>query len=123
MVSARHRFHGYGSLKYVYQHGQTTRGSLFAIKSTLNSRRQSYRVAVVVSRKVHKSAVTRNRIRRRLYEVFRLFEADIVEPYDIVLIVFSEEVATKPPDELQSQLEKQLKSAGLLVNRVVRQDQ
>jgi ribonuclease P protein component len=68
MISRTNRFHGYNSLRNVYRHGNTARGPLFAVKSLQNPRRKSYRLAVVVSRKVNKSAVARNRIRRRLYE-------------------------------------------------------
>jgi ribonuclease P protein component len=72
MISRSHRFHGYNSLRHVYRHGRMARGSQFAVKAALNPRRQTYRVAVVVSRKVNKSAVARNRMRRRLYELVRV---------------------------------------------------
>ncbi len=74
MIAKAHRFHGYGSLNFVYKNGKTERGPLFAVKSILNPKRSEYRMAVVVSRKVNKSAVARNRIRRRLYEIVRSLE-------------------------------------------------
>ena len=92
MISRQHRFRGYGSLKYVYKNGATVRGPLFAVKAIENPKRDSYRLAVVVSRKVNKSAVARNRIRRRLYEAVRQLEVDIIRPYDIVLTVFHNSV-------------------------------
>jgi ribonuclease P protein component len=122
MISGKHRFHGYGSLKYVYQRGQTTRGPLFSIKSVINPKRSNYRLAVVVSKKVHKSAVARNRIRRRIYEAFRLFEPDIAEPYDLVLTVFSDTAESEPIEKIHSQIKKQLQSSDVLVKRVVRQE-
>ncbi len=64
MISRKHRFHGYGSLKYVYKNGAAVRGPLFAIKFVENPKRDTYRLAVVISRKINKSAVARNRIRR-----------------------------------------------------------
>jgi ribonuclease P protein component len=66
MLSRTHRFHGYGSLKKVYANGKSVRGGLIGLKY-LAGGSKPYRVAVVVSKKVHKSAVVRNRIRRRLY--------------------------------------------------------
>jgi ribonuclease P protein component len=114
MISTKHRFHGYGSLKYVYRHGRTVRGPLFAIKSVSNPRRQSYRFAVVVSRKVNKSAVARNRIRRRLYETLRQMESSIDGGQDIVLTVFQDSILQEPPANLSRQLKKQLKEAGLI---------
>lgn len=118
MISAKHRFHGYGSLKRVYQDGKTVRGKAFSLKSLINPKRNTYRLAVVVSRKVHKSAVARNRIRRRLYEAVRLLEKDIVDPYDLVINVYSDSVLEEPPAKLQKQVEELLKSAGVVVKKV-----
>jgi ribonuclease P protein component len=118
MISRKNRFHGYGSLKFVYRNGVTTRGPLFAVKVVGNPKRAEYRVAVVVSRKVDKSAVRRNRIRRRLYEAVRSLASDIKEPYDIVLSVFSNAVLDEPYARLLKQLKKQLSEAGVLVKTI-----
>jgi ribonuclease P protein component len=114
MISRAHRFHGHGSLRYVYQHGQTVRGPLTALKFIENSRRTQYRLAVVVSKKVSKSAVTRNRIRRRLYEAVRSHEAQLIKPYDMVVTVFHEQLATLPADELQRLVNAQLRQAKII---------
>jgi ribonuclease P protein component len=114
MISTRHRFHGYGSLKYVYRHGHTVRGPLFAVKSINNPKRKSYRLAVVVSKKVNKSAVARNRMRRRLYEGVRGMEEHIVQPADIILTVYNEAVLDEPWNNLNKQLQKQFKDAGVI---------
>lgn len=114
MINRGHRFHGYGGLKYVYTHGQTVRGPLFAIKSIVNQRRKTYRLAVVVSRKVNKSAVVRNRIRRRIYEAVRQHQASIIQPYDIVVTVFHDTVAELTTEELQAQIKRQLTASQIL---------
>jgi ribonuclease P protein component len=114
MISRQHRFHGFNSLRQVYRHGTTVRGALFAIKAMPNSRRQTYRTAVVVSRKVSKSAVVRNRIRRRLYAVMRELGPELNRPYDIVVTVFHDTVLDSSQAELAGQLKKQLKDAGVL---------
>ena len=114
MISYKHRFHGYGSLKYAYRNGKTVRGPLFAVKYTLNPKRTEYRLAVVVSKKISKLAVKRNRMRRRLYEAVRLVESEITEPYDIVITVFSDQVVDVPNDELMSAVRAQLKQAGVI---------
>lgn len=114
MISRAHRFHGYNSLRQTYRHGTITRGSIFAVKSMLNQRRQTYRVAVVVSRKIHKSAVSRNRMRRRLYELVRELEPQITQPFDIVITVFQDALLETPPTQLRSQLKKQFKDAGII---------
>jgi ribonuclease P protein component len=114
MISKKHRFHGHGSLRFVYQRGQTVRGPLCAIKYILNERRKDYRLAVVVSKKIAKSAVVRNRIRRRLYESVRRQEEYIDKPYDMVITVFHETVASMPAEELEVMVRAQLKQAGII---------
>lgn len=114
MIARTHRFHGYGSLRYTYQHGQTVRGPLCSLRYVQNDRRKSYRLAVVASKKVSKSAVVRNRIRRRLYEAIRQHESEITKPYDIVLTVFSEQVAELPADEISRLVHAQLKQAKII---------
>jgi ribonuclease P protein component len=62
-----------------------------------------YRVSVIVAKKVHKSAVKRNRIRRRIYEIVR--KSDYApESTDLILTVFNEQVAYMPAEELEEQV-------------------
>lgn len=113
MIGKTHRFHGHNSLNYVYRQGKTVRGPLTALKYARNDRRSAYRVAVVVSRKVHKNAVVRNRIRRRLYEQIRLLSDQITEPYDIVFTVFHDTIAELPTEELSTLVRAQLHQAKI----------
>lgn len=80
------------------------------------SKRDDYRLAVVVSKKVSKSAVRRNRIRRRLFESVRRMRKDSAQswPYDFVLTVFHEDVATIPADEVESLVTDMLTKAEIL---------
>jgi ribonuclease P protein component len=73
-------------------------------------------VAVVVSRKVHKSAVARNRIRRRIYAAARDNLSDINQPYDIIFMVFSDRILEEPAASLDKQVKQQLTAAGVLKN-------
>jgi ribonuclease P protein component len=114
MISRQHRFHGYNSLRQAYRQGDTFRGPLFAVKAFHNPRRRTYRVAVVVSRKVNKSAVARNRMRRRLYELVRELDDQVTKPLDIVVTVFQNSLLETPHKELQAQLKKQFKDAGII---------
>jgi ribonuclease P protein component len=114
MIARTHRFHGYNSLRNVYRNGKTVRGPLFALKTVPNPNRKSYRAAVVVSRKVSKSAVARNRMRRRLYEQMREFESGITSPHDVVITVFSDNLLEAPHKEVAGHLKKQLRQAGIL---------
>lgn len=113
MLSFQHRFHGHGSLRYVYKNGQAVRSHAITIKYTHNPHRRHSRFAVVVSKKVHKSAVGRNRIRRRLYEVVRHEISKLNGAHDIAVMVFSSEVMTMPHDELVQTVRQLFASAGL----------
>ncbi len=114
MISSAHRFHGRSSLRYVYQRGQAVRGSLVSLRYVLNSRQQRYRVAVVVSRKVSKSAVVRNRIRRRIYEIVRVAAAQITEPYDLIFTVHGDDAARLSHANLKTLALAQLQKAAVL---------
>ena len=111
MISRKHRFHGSKSLNAVYRKGKAARGEFVSLKY-LQTNRQDYRMAVVVSRKVSKSAVVRNRIRRRIYEIVRLYRKDAKQPipYDLVVSVFDERVATMPPEILTKKIAALLES-------------
>lgn len=116
MLSARYRFHGHGSLRYVYKNGQAARSRLLTVKYTRNKHRKYSRFAVVVSKKVHKSAVGRNRIRRRMYEIIRQELPEIAEAHDVVVIVTSSEVLALPAPELPQIVRQSFESARLYKN-------
>lgn len=114
MIARKHRFHGHGSLRYVYRNGHTVRTATTSLRYIVNQRRSTYRLAVVVSKKVSKSAVVRNRIRRRVYEIVRTNQTKIQEPYDMVFTVFSEQIANMPAEELRTIIINQLLRANII---------
>ena len=116
MISRDYRFHSFNSVQRVYQRGSRVRGSVLSLQYIFNDRRKNHRAAVVVSRKVHKSAVLRNRIRRRLYEVIRSQEAQITKPYDFVFTVYDEAIVNLPATELSKLVVGQLQAAHILDN-------
>jgi ribonuclease P protein component len=113
MLSVDHRFHGHGSLRYVYKNGQAARSRLLTVKYTKNPYRKHSRFAVVVSKKVHKAAVGRNRMRRRMYEIIRHEIPRMNSPHDVVVMVFSNEVMTLPHDELEASVRELFTQANL----------
>ena len=106
MIPFTNRFHGHGSLRYVYSNGQAIRSHLATLKYITNPRRNKSRVSVVVGKKVIKNAVYRNRIRRRIYEYIRLKLDSFDTNLDIVIIVTSGELLTISHSELTEQLDK-----------------
>lgn len=104
MLAKSHRFHGYGSLRYAYQRGGQVKDQYLSVRSIENSRRNTYRCAVVVSRKVNKSAVARNKIRRKIYEIVRLNSQNITRPFDIVISVYDGSIVQLSPIELEKRI-------------------
>lgn len=113
MIPTPFRFHGHNSLRYVYANGKAVRSQPLTIKWVKNTHRAKSRISVVVSKKVIKSAIGRNRIRRRLYEYVRLNLSKINDTYDIVLIVTSAELRILPYGELSTQLDQLFLKADL----------
>ena len=112
MISVKHRFHGHNSVQGVYKRGQTVRGQFISLKFAERRPDQTYRVAVVVSRKVHKSAVVRNRIRRRLYAIIRQSDEQLLAHQDLVLTVFSDQVAVMEHSRLAAAVTDLLQKAA-----------
>lgn len=110
MISAKNRFKGSRLIDFVYKKGLPARAGFLGAKAT-RPKGGEYKVAVVVSKKISKSAVVRNRIRRRVFEQMRLMVKDRGGGLnlDIVITVFDEKVATMPAEELSSDLQNLVK--------------
>lgn len=85
------------------------------VKFTPNLKRDLPRFSVVVSKKVYKSAVKRNRIRRRLYEVVRNYIAkkDDAKSVDVMINVYSPETINLEQTKLETELIGLLKQTDL----------
>ena len=100
MLTRSHRFHGYNSLKSVYLRGKNIRAGSISLRYERRTPAKPYRVAVVVSRKVNKSAVVRNRIRRRIYEAVRHQADKVPAGYDLVFTVYEDNIAQLEPPKI-----------------------
>ncbi len=114
MINKINRFHGYSSLNWVYRNGKTVRDPKLSLRYSLNTKRHKYRLAVVVSRKISKSAVVRNRIRRRIYEIVRDYQDSITASYDLVFTIHMVELVDMPHPELAALIHSLLSQAGVL---------
>lgn len=103
MLSQKYRFHSRGGVRYTYQKGKSVRTPLFSLIYTKNLRNHR-RFAVVVSKKVLKSAVGRNAIRRRVYEAIRLEMVDFTEPVDYIFVVHNKSILDMPFLELRREV-------------------
>ena len=113
MLSYKNRFHGHGSLRYVYKNGQAQRTHVVTMKYVANPHRRHSRIAVVISKKVIKGAVGRNRARRRVYEVVRAKLVDLKQPTDVALIIVSSEILTMPHEDLLQLIDQLFMAANL----------
>ena len=100
----------------MYQKGKTIRKPNMSLVFLKNERHFT-RFAVVVSKKVVKSAVKRNRIRRRVYEALRLNLDLIPKEYDYIFVIFSKEVLALPFSELEKQLGELVAEAKVCYNK------
>lgn len=113
MIPYEHRFHRRNHLRYVYEHGQGVRGKDISLKYLRDQKHDRFRMAVVVSKKVTKKATTRNRIRRRLYEIIRQQAEHIAPDSDFILSVFDSSIAKAPAKEVEEKTLELFKQAGL----------
>lgn len=115
MIGKLFRFHGYGGVRAIMRQGQTVRGQYLSLKYLTNrGPDRPYRAAVVISRKVSKSAPLRNRIRRRIYEIVRNHQAELRPGADLVISGFDARLATMDHTELEAHVLSLLRKAHLL---------
>ena len=93
MLAQKYRFHSRGGVRFVFQKGKTIRTPILSLVYLPNNRGYR-RVAVVVSKKILKLAVGRNRIRRRVYEAIRLELENYQSPMDDIFVVYSKSIST-----------------------------
>jgi ribonuclease P protein component len=74
------------------------------------------RVAVVVSKKVEKTAVKRNRIRRRVYEALRVNFDMVPKKHDYVFVVYSKDIGKMEFGELEELLGELVVEAKVCYN-------
>lgn len=103
MISKKFRFHGRGVLKKLYKNSRPVRSQSMVLRSQVLPHRSNSRFAVVVSKKIAKSAVVRNRIRRRIYEILRNCHSEI-DSRDYVVIVTSPDIINISHEDLKNQL-------------------
>lgn len=98
----------------LYRQGKRARGRLLTVITVPQPEASACRVAFVVSRKVAKQAVRRNRIRRRLREALRHLRAEqeLAGVPDLLLIAHPAAVDASYWD-LRAELEGLLARAGL----------
>lgn len=113
MISSKYRFHSRGGVRHTYKDGKTIRQKDISLVFNENTRNKQ-RFAVVISKKVLKTAVGRNRVRRRLYEAIRLELPNIQKPVDCIFIIYNKDFQTRPFTEIQTEIHVLLKKANIV---------
>ena len=75
------------------------------------------RVGVVVSKKVSKKAVERNRIRRRVYEAIRKNFEFVPKKKDYIFVVYSKDIMKMEYGELEKLLGELVEESKVWYNR------
>lgn len=112
MINRERRLRRARDINRVYAKGRYGGASGLSAKA-LASGLEVNRAAVIVSRKVSKKAVVRNRIRRRIMGVLADIWATLSPSYDIVVTV-RDNIAELSAPELKKQLQTALAKAGAL---------
>lgn len=100
--------------KRVYAKGKS-RVSPAVVVYARKNRGGENRLGITVSVKVGK-AVVRNRIRRRLHEIYRLHEHTLISGYDIILVA-RVRAAFASYSQLESAVLSSLKALGLMAEK------
>ncbi len=103
MLNKKFRFHSRGGVKYVYKKGKTIRRPMMSLVFCDNTKGFT-RVAVVVSKKVEKTAVGRNLIRRRVYEAIRVNWEYMPLKRDYIFVIYDKKVGKMKFAELEKML-------------------
>ena len=112
MLTKTYRFHSRGGVKHAYRAGKTIRHPDLSLVFCDNPKGFT-RFAVVVSKKVLRSAVGRNRIRRRVYEAIRLNLSEFKQPRDYVFVIYSQRIKSLPFSELEKEIRELSKESML----------
>lgn len=116
MINSKYRFHSRGGVRYVYQNGKTIRTAKMSLVFAPNNRGYT-RIAVAVSKKVEKSAVKRNRIRRRVFEILRKNFDMIPQKTDYIFVVYSKDVLKMKYMDLEKELGSLVEESKVCYNK------
>ena len=114
MLDKENRLRKKRDFEAIFKKGRSFKESFLILKIVKNSLEAS-RFGFIVSQKVSKNAVVRNKIRRRLSEAIRLNLKDIKKGIDAVLIALPS-IKSKTYPEIKDMLAIIFKKAGLLDN-------
>jgi ribonuclease P protein component len=112
MLSSKNRLKKKKDFEAVFKKGETIRGGMFFLKISSTSNKDS-RIGFVVSKKISKKAVERNKIKRRLREALRYALPSLKNSFDIVCVALPN-IKTNTFKEIKQEIEEALKRKKLM---------
>lgn len=113
MLARSHRLRKSSDILHVYKKGGRAYSQYFLAHS-LRTGRPETRLAVIISKKVDKRAVVRNRNRRRVSEILRA-ELTRIKPGFDILITIKLDIRELSSTELKRELVGVMQKSGVLV--------
>lgn len=114
MLAKNYRLRKDQDIKQVLKKGKAFYARDLGIKFLVNQEENS-RFCFVVSNKVHKKAVYRNRLRRRIREVVRLNRESLKGHYDVVVLAKpNKEILARTYQELREEILYVFRKTGML---------
>lgn len=114
MIASTNRIHGRNVFSRIFKQGRIVRINSISLNYSVN-KGDRLKAAVVVSRKTSKKAVTRNIIRRRVYEIIRRKFQNTNIGCNLIFMVYSDEIATIDSSLLEEKIDSLLQKAGILI--------
>lgn len=95
----------------VFKTGKAHYGRLLGLRAVKNGERHN-RLGIIISAKISKKAVIRNRIRRRLREIFKDYDPGLKQGFDLA-VVAKNDIVTSDFKELREAVAEGLKKINL----------
>ena len=111
MIASVYRLRG-NSFKEVLDKGKMVQSDSFGIAIVRREDEEVPKFGFIVSTKVSKEAVQRNRIKRALSEAVRFMTSDIKSAHDVVFLA-KQKAARSSTDVLMNEVREAIKTAGL----------
>ena len=112
MLPLKNRLKNKKDFDAVFKKGKKAEGAFLFLKAIKNNLNES-RFGFVVSQKVNKKAVARNRIKRKLREIAKTERIVVKEPRDIVVLV-KKDISQKKIQEIKPELVRLLEKINKL---------
>jgi len=112
MLAKKFRLTGVKNFARIQKEGEVYQSANFGIARIKRGDNESSRFGFVVSSKIAKDAVDRNRFRRAMSEAVRIASIDLVNGFDVVFLAKTS-IVRVPTSEIMKEVRFSLKESGL----------